>query len=1026
MHDWSPVTSVARLANGHGPPLPSLLLLPIEHRKIVPFRGQQSGRFAKRIGCGSFRADLACSSEGLPHGTKPNRKHVEAVIHRLKCTSQGFNGMDKGAHFRRCDFQVHTPRDLNWDGDRPVSPEERQEYAQRFIAACRSKGLDAVAITDHHDFGFFSFIRAAAENEVDADGVPVPEHQRIVVFPGMELTLGVPCQALIILDSRFPANLFSAVCTTLNIEPNGPDDARHAPIVRLDNIRDFKELHRRLDEQTYLKSRYIVLPNISNGGAHTLQRPGFLAHYKSMPCVGGYLDGAVDQLGVGDRKILEGQVAAYNNKPLGIFPTSDNRHNDFSLLGQHTAWVKWAEPTAEALRQACLARSTRILHLPPQLPSIIIESLHVSLSKFLGPIDLHFNPQFNCLIGGRGTGKSTLLEYLRWGVCDQPPVVGDDGDVVSYQAKRTSLIGNTLKPHNAIVTVHFRVNGVPHVVRRKTETGEVLLKVGEEPFKDVRESDVRELLPLHAYSQKQLSAVGVRSEELLRFIESPVARKLSELNSLRGDCASRIRSSFAMVQRKKSLAHEIARQEVELGSLEQQLGELQKGLKGLSPQDQEVLAKHKKFLSEQDMLKKWQRNTDRFSEVVASAKSDFASLPSSFDSDASLPNNALLTEAHNRLSALFASARNRLEEIEQLLTESSDDWKRYSTCRREWESHFEAHEKKYEEVKKRAVEHEALLRQITEVEGRIKSLKETVAERKADLEKHGSPEAEYEAAQVQWFNLFRQKADVLDARCQEMTLLSGQMILASLHRGEGVELVMGKLQTLLEGTGIRTQARKLEDLCKAISEADDCVEQWQKVLADLEALSAIDFSAVSSPTFPATPTLATAGFTSQDVEKIARRVTPDKWIDLSLVELEDVPRFEYRLREGEYVPFADASAGQQATALLRVLLNQQGPPLVIDQPEDDLDNQVVLKVVEEIWAAKKNRQIIFSSHNANVVVNGDADLVVCCDYRTTGDQSGGKIKCEGAIDIPEIRNEITAVMEGGKTAFLMRQDKYGF
>ncbi len=58
--------------------------------------------------------------------------------------------------------------------------------------------------------------------------------------------------------------------------------------------------------------------------------------------------------------------------------------------------------------------------------------------------------------------------------------------------------------------------------------------------------------------------------------------------------------------------------------------------------------------------------------------------------------------------------------------------------------------------------------------------------------------------------------------------------------------------------------------------------------------------------------------------------------------------------------------------------------------------------------------------------NGDADLVVGCDYRTEGDQSGGKIKLEGAIDIPEIRNEITAVMEGGKTAFLMRQDKYGF
>lgn len=100
--------------------------------------------------------------------------------------------MDKGAHFRRCDFQVHSPRDLNWDGDRPVSEDDRKEYAKRFIASCREKGLDAVAVTDHHDFGFFSFIRAAAEQEVDAEGKPIPPQDRVVVFPGMELTLNSP------------------------------------------------------------------------------------------------------------------------------------------------------------------------------------------------------------------------------------------------------------------------------------------------------------------------------------------------------------------------------------------------------------------------------------------------------------------------------------------------------------------------------------------------------------------------------------------------------------------------------------------------------------------------------------------------------------------------------------------------------------------------------------------------------------------------------------------------------------------
>ena len=934
--------------------------------------------------------------------------------------------MDKGAHFKRCDFQVHSPRDLNWDGERPVTEDERKEYAKQFIAACREKGLDAVAITDHHDLGFYSFIREAAASERDSEGKPVEASRRIAVFPGMELTLGLGCQALLIVDAHFPLEFLPQIATALSVACNDPSEPTHLPTQRLDHFKDFDALHERLDQLSFLKGHFIVLPNISRKGASTLQRKGFSAHYRSMPCVGGYLDHAVENLGVGDRNILEGRVEEYNFKPLGIFPTSDNRHRDFRLLGQNSAWVKWSEPTAEALRQACLARSTRILHTAPQLPSIIIESLHVSLSKFLGPIDLSFNPQFNCLIGGRGTGKSTLLEYLRWGVCDQPSITGEEGELPDFQTKRNALIENTLKPHKAVVRVHFSINGVAHVVRRKTETGEVLLKVGDEPEKAVREKDVRELLPLHAYSQKQLSAVGVRSEELLRFIESPVARKLSELSSLRSDCVARIRSSYAQVQRKKALANEITRQEVELVSVEKQLTELQKGLKGLSPDDQAVLATHKQFLVEQESLKRWERNTDKLSQVISDARSELSALPSGYASDDTLPNNALLVDAHGRLSNIFSLARTKMEEIEGLLSESSDDWRRYSECKREWESKFEAHEKKYEDVKKRATEHEALLKQITEIEGRIKSLKETIAERKSDLQEHGSPEVEYSAAQAQWVDLFRQKAEILDERCQEMTNLSGEMILASLHRGAGVEGVTNKLQSVLEGTGIRGQAKKLDDLCRSISEADDSIEQWQKVLGDLEALSNVDFEAASAPEIPATPTLSAAGFTQQDIEKVAKRLTSESWIDISLVELEDTPSFQYRLREGEYVPFAEASAGQQATALLRVLLNQQGPPLVIDQPEDDLDNQVVLKVVEEIWAAKQNRQIIFSSHNANVVVNGDADLVVCCDYRTEGDQSGGKIKLEGAIDIPAIRNEITTVMEGGKTAFLMRQDKYGF
>ena len=80
---------------------------------------------------------------------------------------------DKGAHFYRCDFQVHSPRDRQWTGQPRIGDEARAEYAAALIAACREKGLDAIAVTDHHDMAFISYVRQAAAQETDAEGNPL-------------------------------------------------------------------------------------------------------------------------------------------------------------------------------------------------------------------------------------------------------------------------------------------------------------------------------------------------------------------------------------------------------------------------------------------------------------------------------------------------------------------------------------------------------------------------------------------------------------------------------------------------------------------------------------------------------------------------------------------------------------------------------------------------------------------------------------------------------------------------------------
>jgi type III restriction enzyme len=177
---------------------------------------------------------------------------------------------------------------------------------------------------------------------------------------------------------------------------------------------------------------------------------------------------------------------------------------------------------------------------------------------------------------------------------------------------------------------------------------------------------------------------------------------------------------------------------------------------------------------------------------------------------------------------------------------------------------------------------------------------------------------------------------------------------------------------------------------------------------------------------PACPTLRASGFNDKELRALSARMDDDSWIRLRVLTPTDVVRFEYRAREGDYIEFSDASAGQRATALMRVLLAQEDVPLLVDQPEDDLDNSVIHEVARDIWTAKVRRQILFASHNANLVVNGDADLIAFFDYAVAGEATSGEVKAQGAIDDNTIRNAITTVMEGGREAFALRRAKYNF
>jgi ABC-type cobalamin/Fe3+-siderophores transport system ATPase subunit len=117
------------------------------------------------------------------------------------------------------------------------------------------------------------------------------------------------------------------------------------------------------------------------------------------------------------------------------------------------------------------------------------------------------------------------------------------------------------------------------------------------------------------------------------------------------------------------------------------------------------------------------------------------------------------------------------------------------------------------------------------------------------------------------------------------------------------------------------------------------------------------------------------------------------------------------------------SEGQRNTALLGLLLAQGSGPIIIDQPEDELDaNYIFSDLVPFIRTIKSRRQLIIATHNANLPVNADAELI----YAIEAKDGRGHLLAQGGLDRAEVTLAVLDLMEGSEEAFKRRSEKYHF
>ena len=512
------------------------------------------------------------------------------------------------ACWRKCDFQVHTPRDPNWTGPRPVGLDDavgetgapataadveaaRAEWAKAFVDQCVSGGLQAVALTDHHEMVMVPYVQRAIQERKQADpGVD------LWLFPGMELTASGGKQCLIIFDADLSESWREQAQGKLGIAYTnlGKLSAAGPRVTQL--TCPYPDIARLLDDLEDLRGKYIVLPNVSQGNNHTVLTGGGHGDFRRMPYVGGYLDRAqtIDTLSPKNQTRLSGTDKTWSLRQIYPLPTSDSRSADFSNLGQNNAWIKLAEPTAEAIRQAFLGHRSRIRIESPKIPSLVVAAAEIEGSTIFQTTALAISPEFNAVIGGRGSGKSSFLEYVAFGLgrsCYDVP-----RDHYSGTERMHDLISDTLVSKDGRVSLKIvQDNAVFTIVRGLATAHQPKITYPTGITQTVNVKELRSLFPAVVYSQGELAEIGkqagrrARLSDLLQFVNPEYKREDDRLSTDIEAAKGRVRAAIQAVASNWHLQSQLRKLTTNRDSVKQRAEALEKTLPTLSPEDQEVV-----------------------------------------------------------------------------------------------------------------------------------------------------------------------------------------------------------------------------------------------------------------------------------------------------------------------------------------------------------------------------------------------------------------------------------------------------
>ena len=885
-----------------------------------------------------------------------------------------------GAVFHRCALQVNP-----WSYARKFRGKKvqgnAQSHAEAVVRTARELGISVLAVTNHNDTSGVSVIREAAKPH------------RITVFPGLELATQEGIHLVLLYSPETSDERLQRYLGEFGIRNPGPSSDL--------SDKSFAEALAKVRQQGGIGFAAHVTSD--NGLFEVLSGQARIKAWKCEDLLAIQIPGSVDDLHRNMRSIVTNQDPSYrrahpadNALAVAVVNAADVVEPEDLEDRSATCWIKMSDVGIEGLRQAFLDPGSRI-RLKPKEGELEPEE-HTELvalgweGGFLDGEKVDLNPNLNVLVGGRGAGKSTVVESLRY-VLDLEPVGAD------ATKAHQGIVRNVLRAGTKVSLDVRSHHPAPREYRiERTVPNPPIVRDDQGNIKDLLPADV--VPDVEVYGQHEISELTGRPERLTRLLDRFVERDpalAGRKAALRREMRTTRRSLVEAVQELERITDDLA----VLPGLEESLERFRE-------------AGVEERLQERSLLVREERLLDTVGERLTSVRRRLEALRQEVPIDrnflspralAELPGKAIVAQASEVLKRLSNEAADMLEGFDQALTRADQGIAEVGARWRERERQvIDDYERILRDLQGFPIQADGFVELRTQIE-KLRPL----GERRTRLTRSREQHLRERRAQVaEWEDLKAQEFRQVDRAARTVAGKLGDRVHVEVAAAGDRDPLFKLLREHVGG--------RLSESESALSEAADFslpefVEICRVGADALQERYGIPQKQASRLAEASDETLAL-------VEELD--LPPTMAIRLNTAPAAEPPRWQ---------ELEDLSTGQKATAVLLLLLVDSDAPLVIDQPEDDLDNRFVTEgVVPRMRSAKQRRQFIFPTHNANIPVLGDAELIV--GLTVAREESGVRARIEpryvGSIDDPSVRALVEEVLEGGRDAFEKRRRKYGY